>query len=52
MDRVELGDRLLVGLVVALGRQRPLADVDDEERRVEAALLIFGMFTCVSSRWV
>ena len=39
MDRVELRDRLLVGAVVALRRQRSLADVDDEERGVEAALL-------------
>ena len=39
MHRVELRDRLLVGAVVALRRQRPLADVDDEERGVEAAFL-------------
>ena len=39
MHRVELRDRLLVGAVVAFGRQRPLADVDDEERGVEAALV-------------
>jgi hypothetical protein len=31
MNRVELLDRLFVGVVVALGRQRTLADVDDEE---------------------
>ena len=37
MHRVELRDRLLVGVVVALRRQRPLADIDDEEGGVEAA---------------
>ena len=39
MHRVELRDRLLVGAVVALRRQRSLPDVDDEERGVEAAFL-------------
>ena len=39
MHGVELRDRLLVGAVVAFGRQRALADVDDEERGVEAAFL-------------
>ena len=38
MDGVELGDRLLVGLVVARWRELTLADIDDEERGVEAAL--------------
>ena len=37
MDRVEFRDCLLVSAVVALGGERTLPDVDDEERRVEAA---------------
>src|SRR5688572_2103576 len=38
MYRLEFRDRLLVGAVVALGRERPLSYVDDEERGVEAAV--------------
>ena len=37
VHRVELRHRLLVGAVVALRRQRALADVDDEEGGVEPA---------------
>ncbi len=37
LDRVELRHRLLVGAVVTCGRQRALADIDDEEGSVEAA---------------
>ena len=36
VDGVELRDRLLVGVVVAFGRQRSLSDIDDEERRRRA----------------
>ena len=37
MHRIELRHRLLVGVGVALRRQRALADVDDEEGGVETA---------------
>ena len=37
VDSVELGDRLLVGVVVAFRGERTLSHVHDEERRVEAA---------------
>ena len=37
MNGIELRDRLLVGVVEAFRRERPLADVDDEEGGVEPA---------------
>ncbi len=42
VNGVELLDRLRVGPVVALGRERPLPDVDDEEGGVETALFHLG----------
>ena len=38
MNRVEFGDGLPVGIVVAFRRERPLADVDDHEGDIHVAL--------------
>ena len=42
MHGIELRHGLLVGIVVASRRERPLADIDDEERRIQAAIAHLG----------